>query len=198
MDEAAMEDDSPTLSLIDGEGRSLLCYVERSLTVKGTEYVLLLPVDSPVEIFAWAADEEDDDAEMLIDIEDEELEEVFSTARAVLAEQDLILNRTALTLTASGELPEVAEEDIITLDIESDSEPNYEQFQQLAAFFHEEQEYVICSPLDPLLFFAQLNEDGQPELVSLEELQTLLELEEFKELRSQLELQAQLFEDVDE
>lgn len=198
MDEAAMEDDAPTLNLIDEEGRSLLCYVERSLTVTGKEYVLLLPVDSPVEIFAWAADEEDDDAEMLIDIDDEELEEVFSTARAVLAEQDLILNRTALTLTASGELPEVSEEDIITLDIESDNEPSYEQFQQLAAFFHEEQEYVICSPLDPLLFFAQLNADGQPELVSLEELQMLLELDEFKELRSQLELQAQLFEDVDE
>lgn len=197
MDNAAMEDDAPTLSLVDEEGRSLLCYVERSLSVKGTEYVLLLPVDSPVEIFAWAADEEseDEDEEMLIDIDEEELEDVFSTARAVLAEHDLILNRTALTLTAAGELPEVAEEDIITLDIETESEPNYEQFQQLATFFHEEQEYVICSPLDPLLFFAQLNASGQPELVSLEELQMLLEMEEFQELRAQLEMQAQLFED---
>lgn len=195
MDEAAMEDDAPTLSLVDEEGRSLLCYVERSLNVKGTNYVLLLPVDSPVEIFAWAADEDNEDEELLVDIEEEELEEIFSTARAVLAEQDLMLHHTALTLTASGDLPEVNEEDIITLDIESDDEPNYEQFQQLASFFHEEQEYVICSPLDPLLFFARLNDDGQPELVSLEELQTLLELEEFKELRSQLELQAQLFED---
>lgn len=195
MDEAAMDDDAPTLSLTDEEGRSLLCYVERSLTVKGKEYVLLLPVDSPIEIFAWVADEENDDEEMLIDIDDDELEEVFSTARAVLAEQDLILHQTALTLTASGELPEVTEDDIITLDIESDDEPSYEQFQQLAAFFHEEQEYVVCSPLDPLLFFAQLNAKGQPELVSLEELQTLLELEEFKDLRAQLELQAQLFEE---
>jgi hypothetical protein len=198
MDETAMDDDATTLSLTDEEGRSLLCYVERSLTVKGVKYVLLLPVDSPIEIFAWAADEEDEEAEMLVDIDEDELEEVFSTARAVLAEQDLLLNHTALTLTASGELPEVAEEDIITLDIETDSEANYEQFQQLASFFHEEQEYVVCSPLDPLLFFAQLNDDGQPELVSIEDLQTLLELEEFKELRSQLELQAQLFEDVDE
>ena len=193
-----MEDDATTLTLTDEDGRSLLCYVERSLTVKGTNYVLLLPVDSPVEIFAWVADEDDDDEEMLIDIDESELDTVFSTARAVLAEQDLILNRTALTLTASGELPEVTEEDIITLDLDSETEPNYEQFQQLASFFHEEQEYVICSPLDPLLFFAELGANGQPELVSLEELQTLLELEEFKELRSQLELQAQLFEDVDE
>jgi hypothetical protein len=198
MDEAAMGDNASTLSLTDEEGRSLLCYVERSLNVKGTDYVLLMPVDSPVEIFAWTADEEDDDEEMLIDIDEDELEEVFSTARAVLAEQDLMLHRTALTLTASGDLPEVTEEDIITLDIEADSEPNYEQFQQLASFYHEEQEYVICSPLDPLLFFAQLNAEGQPELVSLEELQTLLELEEFKELRSQLELQAQLLEDDEE
>ncbi len=198
MDEAAMEDDVPTLSLTDEEGRSLLCYVERSLTVKGTDYVLLMPVDSPIEIFAWAADEENDDEEMLIDIDDDELDEVFSTARAVLAEQDLILHRTALTLTASGDLPDVTEDELITLDIESDSEPSYEQFQQLAAFFHEEQEYVVCSPLDPLLFFAQLDEKGQPQLVSLEELQTLLELEEFKELRAQLESQAQLFEDMDD
>jgi hypothetical protein len=198
MDEAAMEDNTPTLSLTDEEGRSLLCYIERSLTVKGSEYVLLLPVDSPIEIFAWAADEENDEEEMLIDIDEDELETVFSTARAVLAEQDLILQHTALTLTAKGDLPEVTEEDIITLDIETDSEPNYEQFQQLASFFHEDQEYVVCSPLDPLLFFAQLDANGKPELVSLEELQALLELDEFKELRSQLELQAQLFEDVDE
>jgi hypothetical protein len=198
MDEAAMEDNMPTLTLTDEAGRSLLCYVERSLNVKGTDYVLLLPVDAPIEIFAWTADEEDEDEEMLIDIEEEELEDIFPTARAVLAEHDLILQHTALTLTASGEIPEVAEDDIITLDIETDTEPSYEQFQQLAAFYHEEQEYVICSPLDPLLFFAQLDHAGQPELVSLEELQTLLELEEFKELRSQLELQAQMFEDVED
>lgn len=200
MDNAAMEDDAPTLSLVDEDGRSLLCYVERSLTVKGTEYVLLMPVDSPIEIFAWAADEEseDEDEEMLIDIDEEELEDVFSTARAVLAEHDLILNRTALTLTATGELPEVSEEDIITLDIETESEPNYEQFQQLATFFYEEQEYVVCSPIDPLLFFAQLNSAGQPELVSLEELKMLLEMEEFQDLRTQIETQAQLFEEDDE
>lgn len=198
MNEAEMEDNASTLSLVDEEGRSLLCYVERSLTVEGTHYVLLLPVDSPIEIFAWAVDEEDEEEEMLVDIDEEELAQVFSTARAVLAEQDLILQQTALTLTASGELPEVSEEDIITLDVDTEEEPNYEQFQQLASFFNEEQEYVVCSPLDPLLFFAQLNESGQPELVSLEELQTLLELEEFKDLRSQLELQAQLFEDVDD
>lgn len=196
MDEIAMEDDAQTISLIDEDGRSLLCYVERSLKVQGQEYTLLLPVDAPIEIFAWAIDEEDDEDEMLMDIDEDELEEVFPTARAVLAEQDLILNRTALTLTASGELPEVEEDDIISLDIEEDEgQPNLEQFQQLASFFYEEQEYVVCTPLDPLLFFARLNAQGQPELLSPEEFQALLALEEFQELRSQLEKQAELVDE---
>jgi hypothetical protein len=183
----------PTVTLRDEDGRSLPCHIENSMKVRGEEYVLLLPVDAPIEIFAWADDDEaeDEDAEMLIDIDEEELDEVFATARAVLAEQDLILNRTALTLTASGEIPEVEEDDIIALDIEDpDGKFNMEQFQQLAAFFYEEQEYVVCTPLDPLLFFARMSASGQPELLSPEEFQSLVELDEFKALQSQLESQA--------
>jgi hypothetical protein len=106
----------------------------------------------------------------------------------VLAEQDLILNRTALTLTASGDIPDVEEDDIIALDIEDpEGKFSMEQFQQLASFFYEEQEYVICTPLDPLLFFARLNAQGEPELLSPEEFQGLIELDEFKALQSQLE-----------
>ncbi len=186
-----MEGDAPTLSLTDEHGRSLVCYVERSMQLEGKEYVLLMPIDSPIEVFAWEGDEDEgDEDEMLVDIDDEELDEIFSTARAVLAEEDLILQRTALTLTASGELPEVAEEDIITLDIEEEGQINFEQFQQLASFFHEDQEYVICTPLDPLLFFARLNTSGKPELLSPEEFQHLLSLDEFKALQSELEYDA--------
>ena len=189
MDETAMEDDAPTVSLTDEQGRSLLCYVERSLPIEGSEYVLLLPVDSPIEVFAWEEDDEsEEDDEVLVDIEDSELDEIFATAKAVLAEENLTLQRTALTLTASGDLPEVAEEEIITLDIEDDQgQLNFEQFQQLASFFHEDQEYVICTPLDPLLFFARMNSDGQPELLSAEEFQHLLTLDEFKAIQSELE-----------
>ncbi|NJR65734.1 MAG: DUF3727 domain-containing protein [Leptolyngbyaceae cyanobacterium CRU_2_3] len=189
MDETGMEDDSPTVSLTDEQGRSLLCYVERSLPLEGSEYVLLLPVDSPIEVFAWEDDDEsEEDDEVLVDIEEDELEAIFATARAVLAEEDLILHRTALTLTASGDLPEVAEEDIITLDIEDDQgQLNFEQFQQLASFFFEDQEYVICTPLDPLLFFARMNNKGEPELLSPEEFQHLLSLDEFKAIQSELE-----------
>lgn len=172
--------DAPTLSLTDAAGRSLLCYVEHSLEVEGDEYVLLLPVDSPIEIFAWEPDEEDEEEETLVDIEDEEIDDIFSTARAVLAEQDLTLARTALTLTAQGEVPTATEEDIITLDIEDDDavEMESEQFQLLANFYYEEQEYAICTPVDPLLFFARMSKEGKPELLSPEE---------FQAVRSQLE-----------
>jgi hypothetical protein len=196
--EEEMEEDFVTVTLKDDDGRSLLCQVENTMKVRDKEYVLLLPVDTPIEIFAWADDEEadDDEGEMLVDIDDEELEDVFATARAVLAEQDLILNRTALTLTASGDIPDVEEDDIIALDIEDpDGAYNMEQFQQLAAFFFEEQEYVVCTPLDPLLFFAQMNAKGEPVLLSPEEFQELVELDEFKALQAQLESQAEDFED---
>jgi hypothetical protein len=188
----------PTVNLKDEDGRSLPCHIENSMKIRGEEYVLLLPVDAPIEIFAWADDEEaeDEEGEMLIDIDEEELDDVFATARAVLAEQDLILNRTALTLTASGEIPEVEEDDIIALDIEEpDGKFNMEQFQQLAAFFYEEQEYVICTPLDPLLFFARVSASGEPELLSPEEFQALVELDEFKVLQAQMESQADDYDD---
>ncbi|NJR39516.1 MAG: DUF3727 domain-containing protein [Leptolyngbyaceae cyanobacterium CSU_1_4] len=193
-----MEEDLVTMMLKDEDGRSILCQVENTLKVQGKEYVLLLPIDTPIEIFAWAEDEEDADeeGEMLVDIDEEELEDVFATARAVLAEQDLILNRSALTLTASGEIPEVEEDDIIALDIEDpEGKFNMEQFQQLAAFFFEEQEYVVCTPLDPLLFFAKINAQGEPQLLSPEEFQELVELDEFKALQAQLESEAEDFED---
>jgi hypothetical protein len=196
--EDEMDDDAPTVNLIDEEGRSLHCYIENSLKVQSKEYVLLMPVDAPIEIFAWTEDDnEDDEDEMLVDIDDDEVNEIFSTARAVLAEHDLILHHSALTLTASGDLPEVEEEDIISLDIE-DQEGNssLEQFQQLASFFYEEQEYVICTPLDPLLFFARLTPDGHPELLSPEEFQSLLSMEEFKDLQARFENVAD-FEDGD-
>jgi hypothetical protein len=55
----------------------------------------------------------------------------------------------------------------------------------LASFYHEEQEYAIYTPLDPLMFFARINEVNHPELLSPEEfrkLQPLLEEQLFDEL----------------
>lgn len=171
------------VTIRDTSGRTLACYVEHSLDVEDEEYLLLIPVDSPIEIIAW---DEEEEAEATLIEDEEEIDKIFTTAQAVLAEQNLALKRTAFALTVAGELPEVVEEDILTMEIEDDSEGlQTEQFQLLANFYFEEQEYAIYTPLDPLLFFAHLNANGEPELLSPEEfkkIQPLLEEQLFDEL----------------
>ena len=173
-----------SVTLTDEAGRSLACYIERSLFVEEQEYVLLLPIDSAIEIFAWQTDGEEEEA---IPVEDDAIiDPIFALAEAVLAEQNLILKRTAFALTVAGELPPVEDSELFTLEIEeegADLEP--EQLQLLASFYYQDQEYAIYTPLDPLLFFARLNTSGQPELLSPEEfrkVQPLLEEQLFDEL----------------
>ena len=42
--------DAPTVTVTDETGLTLDCYVEHNLSVDGEDYVLLLPVDSTIEI----------------------------------------------------------------------------------------------------------------------------------------------------
>lgn len=174
--------DAVTLS--DDKGRTLECYIEHSLEVDGQEYVLLLPVDSPVEIFAWQGEGEEEEAILVED--DDTLDKIFGTAQAVLSEQNLLLKNTAYALTVEGELPSVEESELFTLEIEdeeTDLEP--EQLQLLTSFYDEEQEYAIYTPVDPLLFFARTSKAGKPELLSPEEfrkVQPLLEEHLFNEV----------------
>lgn len=157
------------IRLSDEQGRSLECYVEHSLFVDEQEYVLLMPVDSPVEIFAWQGDDEEEEAVLVED--DDLIDEIFDTAQAVLSEQNLSLKNTAYALTVAGELPPVEETELFTLEIDdedaTDLEP--EKLQLLATFFHQEQEYAVYTPLDPLLFFARVGANGTYELLSPEE-----------------------------
>lgn len=175
-----------SVTLTDEAGKKLECYVERSLVVEDQEYLLLLPVDAAVEIFAWQSNGDDEEA---VPVEDEAtIDRIFSTAEAVLAEQNLILKRTAFALTVAGELPPVEDAELFTLEIEDetdDLEP--EQLQLLSSFFYEDQEYSIYTPLDPLLFFARLNSSGIPELLSPEEFQKVQPL-----------LAEQLFDELEE
>ncbi len=167
------QDHAPVITLIDEQGRSLDCYVERELAVAGKEYLLLLPVDHPVEIFVWEDDEESD--AILLD-DEKEIQMVFADAQAVLAEQNLTLKWTAFTLTVAGDLPPVEDEDLLTMEIEDDEfdlEP--EEFQLLATFYHQDQEYSIYTPRDPMLLCARRNLHGKTELVPPDEVQPFLE-----------------------
>lgn len=156
-----------SVKITDEFGQSLDCYIEHSFELNDENYVLLLPVDAPIEIFSWP---EDDDEEEPVPIEDTaKIDEIFETAKAVLEEQNLTLKQTAVTLTVSGDIPELIEDD---LDSSEEGE-GYEELQLLASFYNEEQEYAIYTPLDPFLILGRLNEAGEPQLLSDQELEKL-------------------------
>jgi hypothetical protein len=188
--EFAQED--TIITLRDETGRSLSCQVEQTFEVEDTIFGLLLPVDTPIEMFAWSNEEgggEADD-ETLIDVEEGEIDALFPTAAAVLAEQNLTLQKTAVTLTVAGELPDLDEEDCFTLEINDllsqGDEATSEEFQILATFFHNDVEFTVCTPVDPLLIFARLLSDGTAQVVPPEE---------FEQLRPEIE--SALFEVLD-
>jgi hypothetical protein len=155
-----------TVTLRDDQGRTLDCTVEHTLELDGQDYVLLLPVDSPIEIFAWKEIGEDEEEAFIVE-DEAEIDRVFSIAQVVLAEQNLTLRRSAVTLTVEGDLPECEEEDLLEDDDEG------EPMQPVTSFYHEEREYEIYAPLDPLFILAKLNASGEPLLLSPEELSAL-------------------------
>ena len=155
-----------TLTIVDEVGRSLPCYIEQSIEIDNMTYLLLVPVDIPVVIMTVDNDTEEQlEAAMLDD--DDAIAKIFDNAKAVLAEQNLYLYHTAYTLTATGELPPIEEDQILTLDAEGiDDDIEEEELQSLAYFYHANQRYGIYTPLTPLLFFARYDEENHLELVS--------------------------------
>jgi Protein of unknown function (DUF3727)/Protein of unknown function (DUF1292) len=170
MDDAAIDfEEVPTVTITGDNGLTLDCYTEHALDVDGQDYVLLLPVDAPIEIFAWREDGEDEEAVLVEDTA--EIAKIFATAKAVLSEQNLVLKQTAVVLTVEGDLPDFEEEELEEEPGEDDEEQ--EELQLLASFYHEEQEYAIYTPLDPYFILARLDDKGNPQLLSPEELQKI-------------------------
>jgi hypothetical protein len=164
-------EDDETIVLTDEAGRTITCSVERYLEVENQDYVLLLPIDAPVEIFVWDGDEDEEEA---IPVEnDADIDLVFDTAKAVLEEQNLTLKRTAIMLTVEGELPDPEDEDEFAEVSSELAEEDVEELQYLASFYYEEQEFAVYAPLDPCFILARLDENNQPHLLSSEELQKL-------------------------
>ncbi|MDJ0533284.1 MAG: DUF3727 domain-containing protein [Xenococcaceae cyanobacterium MO_207.B15] len=178
--------DEETISLVDANGRSLICYIEHSLETDGTVYLLLMPMDIPIVIISWDDDDDDvEETEAVMLEDDAEITAIFANAKAVLAEQNIYLKHTAYTLTATGELPPIEEDQLLTLNLdEEDSELEPEELQFLASFYNSAQKYSIYTPLTPLIFFARYNANGEIELVSPEEerFQPILEELLFEEL----------------
>jgi hypothetical protein len=173
-------DEADSVTLQDDDGRTLDCYIENAIDLDDESYLLLMPVDVPVVVIAWdEEEEEEEDAEAILLEDDQELELIFADAKAVLAELDLTLKYTAYTLTVSGELPPIEDDDILTLELDEGEEGlEPEELQFLASFYHEEQRYSIYTPLAPLLFLAKVNPKGKVELVPPEDEQMQQILEE--------------------
>ena len=74
--------DAPTVTVTDETGLKLDCYVEHNLTVEGEEYVLLLPVDSTIEIVSWQEDGSDEEEAVLVE-DPRQIAKIFPTAKAV-------------------------------------------------------------------------------------------------------------------
>lgn len=170
MDIEFEEMDLPTVTVKDQAGRSLSCYIEHSLQLKEGSYVVLMPVDIPVEFFAWSEDEEED--ELILVETEEEIEALYPIAQAVLAEQNIDLHRSAFTLTVSGEVPDLEEEEDYGYEPDDANGTSHDSFQLLADFFYNEEEYAICAPLEPVLILARMVQ-GQPQVLEGEELERI-------------------------
>ena len=160
-------DETDSIILEDDQGLTLECYIENALEDEEFQYLLLMPVDIPITIIAWDEEEEETEVKSATLLEDHALiKKIFPDAKAVLAELDLSLHLTAYTLTVSGELPPIDDDEILTLEIEEDNpEIEPEELQYLANFFHEKQRYSIYTPLAPMLLLAEADADDQVDLV---------------------------------
>jgi hypothetical protein len=164
--QANEQDDHEILTIFDDFGRSLDCYIENYLEYQGYVYLLLSPCNSPIVILRETEEDEDADLQETIIIEDySEINNIFADAKAVLAELNLILHNTAFSLTVTGELPPLDEENIWNLEIdEEDPFLEEEELQWLTNFYSQGEKYSICTPINPILFVAR---DGQKEGLEL-------------------------------
>ena len=161
---AGKSGDHPTLLVRDREGHDLLCFLEHLIPLDGLDYALLSPVDTPVSLFRLR---DNDEPEPITSVSSSE--PILSVADVVLQEHDLVLVRSAITLTVSGELEEPDQEGLDELEDEDDLDDDAETFELLVSFMVDAQEYGLYIPLDPFLVLVKMV-DGQAELLNEDEL----------------------------
>ena len=158
-------DDAEPIPFLDQPNNSFIeCYADAVATFddgsgKGstTEYTIGVPCD-----YCVALCYKGDDGELVpIELEDELMDDVFSIAENIVAEEfddELGLQRTPQTLTLVGELEEDDEddEDEDAEDDEDDDEDDdeftgEEEVELLLAFEHRDREFSLVRFMDPVL-----------------------------------------------
>ena len=160
--------EAQTIILNDSNGNELFCYLEQLVNVKGKEYALLTPVDTPVSLFKI---NEKDEPQLIEKIDKNE--QILKNAEAVLQEHDLRLIRSAVTLTVSGELEDPIYDELEEDYIDEDSE----SYELLVNFNLLEEEYGLYIPLDPFFIVGKLKDKGA----------LLIEDEEFDKIQPLIE-----------
>lgn len=167
-----MNESHETLVLRDEQDQLLKCEILRQVVVEDQTYALVTPVDAVIKVLVWEGEEEpsqpvngDADMEGILDEPDpEELQAAMPTIQAVLGELNLTLQQNGFDiLTVQGDLPAVEDEDVLEI---GESDEDAQEFQLLATFFYKEQKYGIFTPLDPILIYAALPEEGDPYLLT--------------------------------
>ena len=159
----------------DDKGHKIECFSEHTIPVDGVDYSLLTPIDTPVVLVRIGEGGGDDEL-----IEDyESAEEILAAADASLAQHNLTLVRSAVTLTVSGKLLPVESEEIEDDDADSPEEET-DLLELLIPFQHNGQEYGLYIPLDPFFVVARVTGDSEGVIVAgceYERIQPILEAE---------------------
>ncbi|GJQ14041.1 hypothetical protein GpartN1_g5832.t1 [Galdieria partita] len=145
----------PVVTLLDSKlNRSLSCYVEHEFDHEGTRFVVLSPCSQPV-FFASYQRDQTGDWELTPLEDEEEVERLFPSAFETLAEQDILLNRSAVTLTIDGDLESLEKDSEVEIEAEEDV--------RLVGTFMDgrtEHEYYIFANMDPFLILGKKSGDN--------------------------------------
>ncbi|EME29002.1 hypothetical protein Gasu2_13280 [Galdieria sulphuraria] len=149
------EVEPPVVTLLDSKlDRSLSCYVEHEFDHEGTTFVVLSPCSQPVFFASYQRDQTGDWE--LTPLEDEEvIDRLFPSAFETLAEQEIFLNRSAVTLTIDGDLESLEKESEVEIEAEEDV--------RLVSTFMDgltENEYYIFANMDPFLILGKKSGDN--------------------------------------
>ena len=156
----------------DAAGRTLHCFVERSIRIQGQDYGLLSPVDTPAHLCRWPADPAADPEWMADPHQHPRVLDELDTA---LQEQELCLVRSAGVLTVAGELNSTDGE--VGPDGEDGEDGDSETYVLLASVCHGGTEFGLYGSLDPCFLLARLG-PGAAELLAPEALARLQPLVE--------------------
>ena len=175
------DDDEMNVTLYDhATQRSIECSYKDTVEIDDVTYYLCYP-ESDVVFFATYNERQE-----LVAIEDQKMiDDIFPTAYAVLAEEDITLINSAYVLTIE-EMLDGDDEDSEDDDEEDEGEEGepctqWDQVNVLAQFKHEGNSVLAVKPLDVTLLIAKDTEDGIA-VLSQEELKRVTPaLEEFFE-----------------